>query len=159
MFWVAASRRFLVTSETSIVVGLVFSSPFVLYFLVVHLAWAYRGERRSTMRFCQRAVLFCWVLVLLSRGVGCVCIFVEVLDRQGIVPEWTDNYVSFVTMMMAAFGLTFEMPVVLGFGSSLITYRTLGAARRYAILFWRPVAAFIADAYIDDFVDSHDRPV
>ncbi len=142
---------FLVTSlKLSIVVGLVFSSPFVLYFFWSFISPGLTvGERRSTMPifvsglfFFLLGVWFCYRVVLRM----CLYFLWKYSTDRGIVPEWTfDNYISFVTMMMSAFGLTFEMPVVFGFLAKfkLITYRTLGAKRRYAYFILAAVAAFI----------------
>jgi sec-independent protein translocase protein TatC len=143
---------FLVTSlRLSAIIGLVLASPFVIYFF-----WSFVSpglttrERRATIPifigglfFFLLGAGFCYRVVL---RISLYFLWKYTIDR-GISPEWTfDNYISFVLMMLLAFGLTFEMPVVLAFLAkfNLITYETLTSKRRYAYFILVVLAAIIS---------------
>jgi sec-independent protein translocase protein TatC len=142
---------FLVTSlKLAGIVGLVLSSPFILYFLWSFIAPGLTaGERRAVLPifisglfFFLLGVWFCYRVVL---KISLYFLWKYTIDR-GIMPDWTfDNYISFVSMMMLAFGLTFEMPVVFAFLAKfgLITYQMLANKRRYAYFILVVLAAII----------------
>jgi sec-independent protein translocase protein TatC len=142
---------FLVTSlKLAALVGLMLASPFVLYFFWSFIAPGLTtSERRAVLPifisglfFFLLGVWFCYRVVL---KISLYFLWKYTLDR-GIMPDWTfDNYISFVSMMMLAFGLTFEMPVVFAFLAKfgLINYRTLTTKRRYAYFILVVLAAII----------------
>jgi sec-independent protein translocase protein TatC len=69
-------------------------------------------------------------------------IFLLALYRwHGVLPEWTfDNYVSFVTAMMVAFGVVFEFPVMAALLAKfdLLTASTRSRSADTRIWLWDP---------------------
>ncbi len=140
---------FMVPMKVTMAVALIVSLPWVLY-----QAWAfvapglYMHEKRlvapliisSTLLFVV-GVAFCYFFVF-----GTVFKFISDLAPKSIaVAPDIENYLDFVLMMCLAFGLTFEVPVVvivlvrLG----LVTVEKLKAIRPYVI-----VGAFVIAAVV-----------
>jgi sec-independent protein translocase protein TatC len=127
--------------KLSAIVGLVLASPLVCYWFWGFVSPGLRREERriglpiffSGLICFLLGVAFCYLVVLkLSLN-----FLWDYTLQRGVVPEWTfDNYISFVSTMMIAFGVTFEMPVITTlltkFG--LLTQSTLKSKRRYAYL-------------------------
>jgi sec-independent protein translocase protein TatC len=126
--------------------GLVLALPVVLYQL-----WAFvtpgltDRERRLALPFVLSSlVLFAlgavFAYAALPRGLE----FLLGFAGEGVVPLLTfDRYVSFVVLVILAFGLSFLLPVFLVFLElvGILTPERLGAWRRYAIL---AIAVFAA---------------
>lgn len=110
--------QFLVRIKVALIVGIVAAAPVWLYQL-----WAFvtpglhPKERRWAVPFVTASlVLFgagaAFSYLTLSRGLG----FLLGIGGEGVVTVLTiDKYLSFVTLMLLAFGVSFEFPVLMIF--------------------------------------------
>jgi sec-independent protein translocase protein TatC len=133
-----------------VITGVILASPILMYFVWEFIAPAMTNseKRMSVPIFC--AGLICFLLgvafcyfVMLRFSLGFLWNYTV---QRGVVPDWTfDNYVSFVSAMMLAFGVTFEFPVVAAFLTkmNLMTSETLKSKRRYAYLAMVILAAIL----------------
>ena len=142
----------LVTSymKLALVLGLVFSSPFILWQI-----WAFvspgltREESRSALSaivagfvFFLVGALFCF-FVILPITLQFFYNFNGSLDITANISF--NNYMSFILGMLVAFGVVFEMPVLcyLLARLGLVGPKVLAAGRKYAILLIFILAAII----------------
>ncbi len=140
---------FMVPMKLTLMVSLVLSLPWVLY-----QAWAfvapglYTHEKRlvapliiSSSALFMLGVAFCYFFVF-----GTVFKFINDFAPQSIsVAPDIENYLDFVLTMCLAFGLTFEVPVVVVVlvRMELVTVEKLKAIRPYVI-----VGAFVIAAVV-----------
>jgi sec-independent protein translocase protein TatC len=144
--------------QVTLVVGLLLAMPVIAY-----EAWAYvapgltRKERRYVIAFIP-GVTFCFVLgvafayfALLPAALGFLLGFGA--DRIKVVPT-IESYVKFVSHLMIATGLIFEMPLVMFFLAKirLVNAKLLGSVRRYVI-----VVAFIVAAVVTPTPDPFNQ--
>jgi sec-independent protein translocase protein TatC len=140
---------FMVPVKVTLMVAFVLALPVVLY-----QAWAfvapglYAHERRfalpmivgSTLLFAL-GMAFCYFFVF-----GTVFSFIASFAPKSITPAPDiEQYLSFVMTMFLAFGVTFEVPVVviLLVKTGLVSIEQLSQARRYVI-----VGAFVVAAVV-----------
>ena len=140
---------FLVPVKVTALVALIVALPYVLY-----QAWAfvapglYAHEKRlvlplvvaSTVLFIA-GIAFCYYLVF-----GKVFAFINSFAPQSITPAPDiEAYFSFVLTMFLAFGVTFEIPVVVVVlaRAGIVTIEQMKAARPYVI-----VGAFVIAAVV-----------
>lgn len=130
---------FTVKLKIVLYLGLAIALPVVLYQL-----WAFvtpgltSREKRYAIPFIGSSVLLfaagaAFAYVALPRGLE----FLLGFAGEGVVPLLTfDRYVSFVVLVILAFGFSFLLPVLLVFLElvGVLTPERLGAWRRYAIL-------------------------
>ncbi len=144
------SEAFLMSIKIAFVSGLIFATPIIIYFFWQFLnpAFTPREKKMALPVFISGTicffigVLFCYFVILKL----CLLFFWKYTLSMGIKPEWTiGNYISFVTTLMLAFGITFEMPVLsfilarLGLLNSYV----LSSKRSYAILIIFILAAIL----------------
>jgi sec-independent protein translocase protein TatC len=137
------------------VAGLLFASPVVFWQIWGFIApGLYRRERRLALPFVMAStvfflggVFFCYATVLdpafqLMLGFGG-----EVANSGlRLVPMiMIDHYLSFATRFLLAFGVTFEVPVVVSFLSfaGLVNWRQLVAFARWWLLISSIIAAVL----------------
>jgi len=141
---------FSVAMKVSVEAALVISLPFILYFAGLFILPALtRNERRYFAPVLAGGVLlfyggitFCYFAVL-PFALVILCKFNSLLGIQNL---WTINdYVAFVSTTLLAFGLVFELPLVVLFlvRAGILTYRILSEKRRYAIVLIFVAAAFL----------------
>jgi len=141
---------FSVAMKVSVEAALVISLPFILYFAGLFILPALtRNERRYFAPVLAGGVLlfyggitFCYFAVL-PFALGFFWKFNSLLGIQNL---WTINdYVAFVSTTLLAFGLVFELPLVVLFlvRAGILTYRILSEKRRYAIVLIFVAAAFL----------------
>jgi sec-independent protein translocase protein TatC len=132
-----------------VMIGLVLSSP-----LVVYQAWAFLSpalEERERRLIVQS---FTFGLVLFGAGVALAYFvalpatirFLLMFGAEWFTPALTaDSYLSLVTRMLLAFGLMFELPVVVMILSALgvVTPAFLRLKRRHAIVVLTALGAFL----------------
>ena len=130
--------------------GIVISFPILLYFLAEFVLPALTALEK---KFLIPAILVSFGLFLLGVFIcyfwllpKTILFFFRDTQSLGWAPTWTvQQYYSFVTRFVIAFGLTFELPVVVlalvRFG--LITYRFMARTRPYAIVLIFVVATII----------------
>lgn len=137
-----------------LVTGLVLASPVVLY-----QAWAFvlPALKPSEKRFAFP--LFAWMTVFFLGGVLFSFFVVAPLllemsanlwrsSEIALKPEnlWTfDEYIGFLMQLVLAFGVAFELPLVMGFVSRVgwVSPETFRRSRRYAVLTLVVVAAVL----------------
>jgi sec-independent protein translocase protein TatC len=139
---------FTVKLKIVLYLGLVIALPVVLYQL-----WAFitpgltRREKRYAIPFIVTSILLfgagaMFAYVALPNGLD----FLLGFAGEGVVPLLTfDRYVSFVVLVILAFGFSFLLPVLLVFLElvGVLTPERLGAWRRYAIVLIAVFAAVI----------------
>ncbi|SDT98279.1 Sec-independent protein translocase TatC [Verrucomicrobium sp. GAS474] len=122
--------------------GVLIALPFILYFLASFLlpALTPREARALIPAFVAGALLFvggaffCYELILPQT----LKFFYEFDAWLGFRTEWTvQSYIDFVTQMLLAFGLSFELPLV------LLVLNILGIVRRATLARYRRHTAFI----------------
>jgi sec-independent protein translocase protein TatC len=121
--------------------GIVLSFPILLYFLAEFVLPALTAVEK---RFLLPAIFVSFMLFLIGVLVcyfwllpKTILFFFRDTESLGWAPTWTvQQYYSFVTRFTIAFGLTFELPVVVlalvRFG--LLTYAFMARTRPYAIV-------------------------
>jgi sec-independent protein translocase protein TatC len=121
--------------------GIVLSFPILLYFLAEFVLPALTAVEK---RFLLPAIFVSFTLFLIGVLVcyfwllpKTILFFFRDTESLGWAPTWTvQQYYSFVTRFTIAFGLTFELPVVVlalvRFG--LLTYAFMARTRPYAIV-------------------------
>src|SRR2546430_3110424 len=131
--------------------GIVISFPLLLYFIAEFVLPALTAVER---RFLFPAIAVSFGLFLLGVLVcyfwllpKTILFFFRDTESLGWAPTWTvQQYYSFVTRFTIAFGLAFELPVVVlalvYFG--LITYKFMARTRPYAVVLIFILAAIIA---------------
>lgn len=130
--------------------GIVLACPFLLYFLAAFVlpALTQKEKQLLTPAFVSGTALFLAgvalaYFVVIPTGLN---FFIEYNKYLGIRSEWTiDNYVSFVSHMMLAFGLCFEMPLVVLILAKLgiVTHEFLRQKRPYVIVLIFCLAALV----------------
>jgi sec-independent protein translocase protein TatC len=130
--------------------GIVISFPLLLYFLAEFVLPALTAVEK---RFLFPAIGVSFALFLLGVLVcyfwllpKTILFFFRDTQSLGWAPTWTvQQYYSFVTRFTIAFGLAFELPVVVlalvRFG--LVTYKFMARTRPYAIVFIFVLATII----------------
>ena len=144
------TEAFFTKLKVSFIAALFAASPVVFFqgwrFVAPGL---YDTEKRLALPFATAASLFfvlgasfCYALVF---PVG-FRFFLDEYASIGVAPQIRiTEYLSFVTRMLLAFGVTFELPVVTFFLArvGVVTHRTLLGAARYAIVVIFIVAAVL----------------
>jgi sec-independent protein translocase protein TatC len=141
---------FTLSMKLALYAGAVLASPFLLYFLAEFIlpALTPREKRLLTPAFSAGVGLFVAgvalaYFVVIPAGLG---FFIRYNERLGIRSEWTiDNYVAFVSHMCLAFGLCFELPLVILVLAKLgiVTHEFLRQKRPYMIVLVFLVAALV----------------
>jgi sec-independent protein translocase protein TatC len=144
--------------QVTLVVGLLIAMPVLAY-----EAWAYiapgltRKERRYVIAFIP-GVTVCFIIgvafayfVLLPAALGFLLSFGD--PNIKVVPT-IESYVKFLSHLMIATGLIFEMPLVMFFLAKLrlVNAKMLGGMRRYVI-----VASFIVAAIVTPTPDPFNQ--
>jgi len=141
---------FMTSIKVVVVTGLILSSPIVFYFLWSFVQPGLKPREQKLvipvfaggLLFFLLGVAFCYLVVLRL----CLGFFYSYSMKMNIRPEWSiDNYISFVSMMMLAFGVVFEMPVLSAMLAKigLVSSRFLSSKRLHAYLIIAIVAGVI----------------
>jgi sec-independent protein translocase protein TatC len=147
--FISPTEAFFVIIKLSLLTGLMGAMPFIFY-----QVWKYIGvalkkkERKYLIYFGPLSyLLFLIGAAFAFRGVLPLGIkFLLSFSKQNITPLITLNaYISFLGKMITAFGLMFELPVVILFLSKIgvVTPKTLKKGRKYAIVVIFVLAAFL----------------
>lgn len=136
--------------KVSFIGGLFVASPWVFFQLWAFVApGMYEKEKRIALPFSFAATVF-----FVSGAAFCYqfvfpvafAFFLKEFGSVGIAPQIRiTEYLTFVSRMLLAFGITFELPVVTFFLARIgvVTHKTLIGYTRYAI-----VAIFVAAALL-----------
>ncbi len=131
--------------------GIILAFPVLIYQLAVFIVPALTQQER---RYVYPLVAACFGLFMLGvifcfRGVLPMALqfFARDAGSLGLRPSWTvDQYFSFVSNFTLAFGLSFELPVLVIalVAMKLVEYEFLARTRSYAIVIILVAAAIIA---------------
>jgi sec-independent protein translocase protein TatC len=132
---------FMLAMKMAFWTGIVVSAPLLLYFIGQFVLPALRPKEKRMLwpGFAAGAFLFLGgaALAYFAALPAGLKFFIDYNDHLGISSEWTiDNYVSFVGMMTLAFGVSFELPLLILILAKLgiVSYRFLADKRPYAII-------------------------
>lgn len=144
------SEAFMVSMKAAVVAGIVISSPIIFYYIWGFVAPGLtRKERRAMVPIFVAGVGFFFLGVLLCYAVVlqlCLAFLWNYSIRMSALPAWSlEGYMSFVLTLLIAFGLAFELPVVVALLArcGLVHSRTLAKRRIYAIFIIFIVAALL----------------
>jgi sec-independent protein translocase protein TatC len=152
LYYTNPTTPFFITLKLGFIVGLVLAFPFLAWQLWAFLSPAlYENERK----FAIPAIAFGTLLflggialayfVVLPFGLQVLLSFYE----ESLSPLITvDEYLKFATMLILAFGLIFELPVLLVFLSmvGIVTPEGLTKYRRHAVVVMAVVSAMMTPA-------------
>ena len=147
--FISPTEAFFVIIKLSLLTGLMGAMPFIFYQVWKYIGVALKkNERKYLIYFGPLSyLLFLIGAAFAFRGVLPLGIkFLLSFSKQNITPLITLNaYVSFLGKMITAFGLMFELPVVILFLSKIgvVTPKTLKKGRKYAIVVIFVLAAFL----------------
>ena len=133
----------------TIVMSLVVSSPFTVYQLWSFIAAGLRpSERRFVYIFGPLSLIFFFLGVAFAYWVAIPLAykFLMGFTSENLTPMITvDNYLGFVANMVIAFGVTFEMPLMMAFFAKvgIASPEFLRQKRRHAIVIILVLAAFL----------------
>ena len=133
----------------AMVMAFLVSSPFVLYQLWAFAAGALKpDERKFVYMFAPLSfVFFCaGVAFAFFVAIPMAYKFLMGFSSESLAPMVTvDNYLSFVGNMVVAFGVTFELPLILAFLAKIgiATPEFLRQKRRHAVIIILIVAAVL----------------
>ena len=144
-------EQFLVYLKTSLVFGLIISSPWVFYHLWKFVsAGLYQRERRfvyvaapaSAALFIAGASFFIWVVA--PSVMGFFVNFDTGIEFVKTVPT-LQSYINFVLSLTLIFGLAFQMPIAIVFAEKmgLVSIEALAKARKVIILALLLIAAMV----------------
>ena len=144
----APTEGFLVKLKTSFLAGLVVSSPMIFYQFWKFVAPAlYENERRFIFPVVS------WSVVLFFTGgifayhvLPFAMKFFQSFAMENVENFWSlSKYITFVTYLLLAFGLVFELPLVLYYAArmGLVTKVFLRQKRRHALITLLVLSALI----------------
>jgi sec-independent protein translocase protein TatC len=150
LYTLEVTGGFTLAMKLAMYCGLVLSCPFLLYFLAQFILPALTPKEKSLMTpvFASGVGLFMagvalGYFIVIPAGLR---FFLDYNTYLGVSTRWTiDNYVSFVSHMCLAFGICFELPmVVLALAKlGIVTHEFLRQKRPYVIVLIFIVAAVI----------------
>jgi sec-independent protein translocase protein TatC len=149
LVFISPMEAFFVIVKLTILIGILAAMPFIMYQI-----WGYVGvalkdhEKKYLIYFGPISyLLFMCGSALAFRGVLPLAIsFLLSFGRQNITPLITlDSYISFLGKMITAFGLMFQLPLVVLLLSKLgiVTPAFMKKARKYAIVIIFIIAAIL----------------
>lgn len=146
---------FLVRLKVSIFFGLVFALPVILWQLWRFVVPGLRGnERKYGVFFVAGSLLLFGIgtfvaFLVLPQAIGFLLSFAQAPLKPLI---FVDQYLSFVSFMVLAFGISFEFPLLLMFlaGMGMVTSKKLSTWRRQAA-FGSAVVAAVATPSQDPY--------
>lgn len=132
---------FLMSVRLSFLAGLIISLPLILYFTAKFILPALKPDEKRFLvpAFCVGGGLF-FFGALFAYGVVLplsLKFFWKFSERLGVQPAWTvNNYASLVGKLILAFGIIFEIPVLILFLAKLgiVDYDMLKRGRPYVIV-------------------------
>jgi len=139
LVFINPTEAFFVMIKLSLLVGIVAAMPFILYQIWMYVGVALKKEERKYLIFFGPVsyILFLIGAAFAFRGVLPLGMrFLLSFSKENIKPMITLNaYVSFLGKMITAFGLMFELPLVVLFLSKIgiVTPEMMKKGRRYAI--------------------------
>jgi len=144
----APTEGFLVRLKTAFLASLILSSPVVFYQFWKFVApGLYQNEKRFILPVVGWSVLLFLVGGLFAYQILPYAMrFFHSFAGGGVENFWSlSSYITFVTYMLLAFGLVFELPLVIYFAArmGLVTPQFLRRKRRHAIVILLIIAALV----------------
>ncbi len=147
--WIEMTEGFVTYMRVSIVAGIVVAMPFIMYQFLMFLIPALTNRERKavytllpliTIMFAG-GVAFGYIFLIPPATKFLLSIGTEVAEHQ----QRMSNYIDFVTRLLLAIGIIFELPVVTTFLARIgvITSKWLADRRKLMIVFSFVLAAFI----------------
>ncbi len=146
---ISPTEAFFVIVKLCILAGVMGAMPFIFYQIWKYVGVALKKNERKYLIFFGPVsyILFLCGATFAFRAVLPLAIrFLLTFSSADIPPMWTLNaYVSFLSKMIIAFGLMFELPLVILLLSKLglVTPQSLKKGLKYAIVIIFIVAAFL----------------
>ena len=150
LYTLEVTGGFTLAMKLALYAGIVLACPFLLHFLAVFVLPALTPKEKSLLTPALTAGVGLFLsgvalgyFVVIPAGLR---FFIEYNKYLGISTRWTvDNYVSFVSHMCLAFGICFELPLVVLVLAKLgiVTGEFLRQKRPYVIVIIFIVAAVI----------------
>jgi sec-independent protein translocase protein TatC len=149
LVFINPTEAFFVIIKLSILVGVIAAMPFILYQVWKYVGVALKKKERKYLIFFGP---ISFILFLMGAGFAFRSVlpmamrFLLSFSKEFIEPMITLNaYVSFLIKMVTAFGLMFELPLVILFLSKIgvVTPDMLTKGRKYAIVVIFLVAAVL----------------
>ncbi len=141
------TEAFMSVLKVCIYAGLICSLPFILYqFWAFILPGLYENEKKSVIPYVLSTtalflggIAFAYFIVL-PVGLRFMIGYAPDIFNQFLQ---ADRYITFVSMFLLAFGLVFELPIVMMLLSwaGIVSHQRMRKVRRYAILVEAVVAA------------------
>jgi len=128
--------------------GIAFGVPFICYFI-----WSFIGPglKKKEQRLARKSIFLATLLFLLGGAFGYSFLPFGIpalmkFSASGVEQIWPlQAYIAFCTRLILAFGLVFEMPLVLGLLTRLgvVSPATLAKGRPYAVIIFFVLAAIL----------------
>lgn len=140
LVFISPTEAFFVMIKLSILVGILAAMPFILFQIWMYVGTAFKKNEKKYLIFFGPVsyVLFLIGATFAFRAVLPLAIkFLLSFSKQNIIPMITLNlYIGFLGKMIMAFGLMFELPLVILLLSKLglVSPRTLIKGQKYAIV-------------------------
>ncbi len=140
---------FSAVSTVAFVMSLIISSPYLVYHVWSFIASGLKpNERRFAYIFAPLSLLFflSGVAFAYYAAIPLSYKFLMGFASENLTPMITvDNYLSFVANMVIAFGVTFEMPLIMAFFAKLgiASPEFLRQKRRHAIIILLIISAIL----------------
>lgn len=139
LFAAAPMEKFMVVFKASFIFGVILAAPIVLYEAWAFVLPALKDKEKRYMIPLFFVTLFFFVIGALFAFFIVAPISMPVIS--GILPsvqnQWRiESYFSFIAWLVIAFGIAFELPVVMGFVSSIgiLSAQTFRKNRRVAVI-------------------------
>ena len=149
LVFINPTEAFFVIIKLSLLTGLIASMPFILYQVWRYIGVALKNSERKYIIYFGPVsyLLFLIGAGFAFRGVLPLGIkFLLSFSKENITPMITlSAYIGFLGKMVTAFGLMFELPLVILFLSKIgvVQPQTLKKGRKYAIVAIFVIAAFL----------------
>jgi sec-independent protein translocase protein TatC len=141
--------------QIAVIVGIILASPFIFYQLWAFVApGLYKREKAYAIPFALASAVFFAGGAFFGYAVVFPLGFESLLGMAGMLPShlikvqptiMIDQYLTFATRMLLAFGVVFEVPVVVTFLAlaGLVNWRQLLKFGRYWVLLASVIAALL----------------
>jgi len=144
----APTEGFLVKLKTALLAGIVLSSPATFYQFWKFIApGLYEKERRAILPVViWSVILFLTGAYFSYRMLPFALKFFQSFALENVENFWSfSKYISFVTYLLLAFGLVFELPLIIYYSArmGLVTPEFLRKKRRHAIVILLIIAAVV----------------
>lgn len=140
LHFIGPMEVFMVKFKVSFFVGAILAAPIIFYEIWAFVATGLKDKERRAVRIFMPAsiMLFaCGSLIAYFLMLPVILYFLVIVSGKGLVPSLIlSKYTSMVVMCCLAFGLIFQMPIIILFLTriGIVSPKLLAAKRKYAIL-------------------------